>query len=104
MVITIDDGYRSTYEVAFPVLKRHSFPATVFLYSDFVGAGDALTWAQMKEMTQSGLIDIQPHSKSHANLTLKLAGRERTRATGSASGARSRRRSTRSASAWANRR
>jgi len=72
VVITIDDGYRSTYEVAYPVLKRYNFPATVFLYSDFVGAGDALTWAQMKEMTQSGLIDIQPHSKSHANLTLKL--------------------------------
>lgn len=72
VIVTIDDGYRSTFEVAFPILKQHGFPATVFLYSDFVGAGDALTWAQMKEMTASGLIDIQPHSKSHANLTLRL--------------------------------
>jgi peptidoglycan/xylan/chitin deacetylase (PgdA/CDA1 family) len=85
VIITIDDGYRSTFEVAFPVLKRHGFPATVFLYSDFVGAPDALTWAQMREMAQSGLIDIQPHSKSHANLTLRLPNetearyRERTR-------------------------
>jgi len=73
VIITIDDGYRSTYDVAFPVLKQHGFPATVFLYSDFVGAGDALTWAQMKEMAASGLVDIQPHSKTHANLTLRLA-------------------------------
>lgn len=72
VVITIDDGYRSTYDVAFPVLKQHGFPATVFLYSDFVGAGDALTWGQMREMAASGLVDIQPHSKSHANLTLQL--------------------------------
>jgi peptidoglycan/xylan/chitin deacetylase (PgdA/CDA1 family) len=72
VIITIDDGYRSTFEVAFPILKQHGFPATVFLYSDFVGAGDALNWAQMKEMTASGLIDIQPHSKTHANLTLRL--------------------------------
>ena len=43
VAITIDDGYRSTYEVAFPVLRKHGFPATVFLYSDFVGASDALT-------------------------------------------------------------
>lgn len=71
VVITIDDGYRSTYEVAYPVLRRHRFPATVFLYSDFVGAPDALTWAQMKEMTASGLIEIQPHSKTHANLTVR---------------------------------
>ncbi|MEP7182625.1 MAG: polysaccharide deacetylase family protein [Betaproteobacteria bacterium] len=72
VMITIDDGYRSTYEVAWPVLRKHGFPATVFLYSDFVGAGDALTWPQMKEMTTSGVIEIQPHSKSHANLTLRL--------------------------------
>ena len=70
--MTIDDGYRSTFDIAFPILKQHGFPATIFLYSDFVGAGDALTWAQMKEMAASGLVDIQPHSKTHANLTLRL--------------------------------
>ena len=70
----IDDGYRSTFEIAYPILRRHGFPATVFLYSDFVGASDAMTWAQMKEMTAGGLIEIQPHSKSHANLTLRLPG------------------------------
>jgi len=74
VVLTIDDGYRSTYETAFPVLRKHGFPATVFLYSDFVGAPDALTWPQMKEMEASGLVNIQPHSKTHANLTMRLAG------------------------------
>lgn len=73
VVITIDDGYRSTYDVAYPILKQHGFPATLFLYSDFVGAGGAVTWAQMQEMARSGLIDIQPHSKTHGNLALRLA-------------------------------
>jgi peptidoglycan/xylan/chitin deacetylase (PgdA/CDA1 family) len=71
VVITIDDGYRSTYEVAWPVLRKHGFPATVFLYTDFVGAPDALTWAQMREMAASGLVEIQPHSKTHTNLTIR---------------------------------
>jgi len=74
VVITIDDGYRSTFEIAYPVLRRFAFPATVFLYSDFVGASDAMSWAQMKQMAGEGLIEIQPHSKSHANLTLRLPG------------------------------
>jgi peptidoglycan/xylan/chitin deacetylase (PgdA/CDA1 family) len=74
VVLTIDDGYRSTYEVAFPVLRKFGFQATLFLYSDFVGAPDALTWAQMKEMEATGLVNIQPHSKTHANLTTRLAG------------------------------
>ena len=72
VVITIDDGYRATSDIAFPILKKHGFPATVFLYSDFVGASDALTFTQMKELLASGLIDIQPHSKTHTNLTLRL--------------------------------
>jgi peptidoglycan/xylan/chitin deacetylase (PgdA/CDA1 family) len=74
VVLTIDDGYRSTYEVAFPILRKFGFQATVFLYSDFVGAPDALTWPQMKEMEASGLVDIQPHSKTHANLATRLLG------------------------------
>jgi peptidoglycan/xylan/chitin deacetylase (PgdA/CDA1 family) len=72
VAITIDDGYRSSYEIAYPILRKYGFPATVFLYTDFVGASDAMTWAQMKDMTSSGLVSIQPHSKSHANLTQRL--------------------------------
>jgi peptidoglycan/xylan/chitin deacetylase (PgdA/CDA1 family) len=74
VVITLDDAYRSTYEIAFPILKKYGFPATVFLYSDFIGAADAMTWTQMQDLVNSDLIDIQPHSKSHGNLALRLPG------------------------------
>ncbi|MEN3975921.1 polysaccharide deacetylase family protein [Emcibacter sp. SYSU 3D8] len=70
VVITIDDGYRSTYDVAFPILKKYGFPATVYVYSDFIGAGMSLTWAQMNEMEASGLIDIESHSKTHTSMAL----------------------------------
>jgi peptidoglycan/xylan/chitin deacetylase (PgdA/CDA1 family) len=72
VVITIDDGYVSVYQHAYPLLKKHHFPATVFVYTDFAGAGDALTWSQMKEMVDSGLIDVESHSKTHANLAYRL--------------------------------
>lgn len=35
-VITIDDGYRDVYEIAFPVLKKFNVPATVFVVTDFL--------------------------------------------------------------------
>ena len=35
-VITIDDGYRSIYRVAFPALRRCGLPASVFLATEFV--------------------------------------------------------------------
>ncbi len=72
VVITIDDGYRSTFEIAYPLLKEFGFPATVFLYSDFMGGRDAVSWQQVEEMSKDPLIDLQPHSKSHPNMALKL--------------------------------
>ncbi|MFG5409505.1 polysaccharide deacetylase family protein [Piscinibacter sakaiensis] len=74
VVITIDDGYESTYRHALPALRKHNFPATLFVYTDFIGAGDAVTWPQMQELVSSGLVDIQAHSKSHRNLIERQAG------------------------------
>ena len=70
IVITIDDGYRSTFDIAFPTLVKFGFPATVFPYSDFIGNG-GLSWAQLREMEASGLIDVQLHSQTHDNLTIQ---------------------------------
>jgi peptidoglycan/xylan/chitin deacetylase (PgdA/CDA1 family) len=79
VLITIDDGYRATHEIAFPILRKYGFPATLFLYTDFVGAPDALTWAQMREMTASGLFEVQPHSKTHSNLAVRQADESEAR-------------------------
>ena len=71
VVITVDDGFRSAYDIAYPILKSYGFPATFFVYSDFVGGGRALSWAQINELRASGLIDIQSHSKTHTSLSLR---------------------------------
>jgi len=73
VVITIDDGYRSSYDIAYPILKKFNYPATMFIYSDFAGSKDALGMAPMKEMIESGLVDIQPHSKTHVSMAKRLA-------------------------------
>ncbi len=74
VVITMDDGYSSVYRYALPQLRKYGFPATVFVYSDFIGAGDGLSWTQLTELKASGLVDIQAHSKTHRNLIERLPG------------------------------
>jgi peptidoglycan/xylan/chitin deacetylase (PgdA/CDA1 family) len=79
VVITFDDGHVSSYQHAYPVLRKYGFPATFFLYTDFLDGGDALRWSQIREMAQSGLIDFQSHSKTHANLIVRLPGESEQR-------------------------
>jgi len=74
VVITIDDGYESVHRIALPLLRQYGFPATLFVYTDFIGAGDALGWTQLQELAASGLVDVQAHSKTHRNLIERTAG------------------------------
>ena len=38
--ITFDDGYRSVYDLALPVLREYGLPATVFVTSGYIGSGN----------------------------------------------------------------
>ncbi len=71
VVITIDDGWRSVYDIAYPILKKYGYPATLFIYTDLITGGEkTLSWDLIDEMVKSGLIDLQCHSKTHRNLTI----------------------------------
>lgn len=69
VVITIDDGWRSTYTEAYPELQKRNFPFTVFIYPNIIGqTSNALSWKQVREMSDAG-VDIQSHSLTHPYLT-----------------------------------
>jgi peptidoglycan/xylan/chitin deacetylase (PgdA/CDA1 family) len=70
VVLTFDDGWRSFKELAYPILKELGYPATLFIYTDFLGARTALSWAELRELAQEGF-DIQAHSKSHGDMRQK---------------------------------
>jgi peptidoglycan/xylan/chitin deacetylase (PgdA/CDA1 family) len=66
VVITIDEDWRSAYKIAFPILKKYGYPATLFLYTDFV-RDKTSDWDLVAEMSGNG-IDMQSHTKTHRNL------------------------------------
>jgi len=68
IVITIDDGFKSTYTLAYPILKKYNFPATLFLYTNFIEKNSSsLTWEEIREMIKNN-IEIGSHTLSHCNL------------------------------------
>ncbi len=65
IVITMDDGWLSTYTDAYPILKEFGYPFTIYLYKDYVdGGGKALTTEMIREMMANGAT-IGSHSVSH---------------------------------------
>jgi len=47
-VLTIDDGYRNIYRVAFPILKRLRLPATLFVPTGFIRGGRGFWWDRLR--------------------------------------------------------
>ncbi len=88
VVVTFDDGFRSVYTEAWPVLQELKIPATVFVNTAYLDsdrpfpfdawgvqvAGRApadsfrpLTWEQCREMASKGLVEIGAHTHTHAD-------------------------------------
>ena len=71
-VITFDDGWKSQYEVAWPIMKKFGYTFTMFIYTEGVaggslGGGQAITWEQLADMRDNG-IDIEAHTATHQDL------------------------------------
>ncbi len=71
VLITMDDGYKSVYEVAWPILKKYDFTATLFIYTDYVGISKkAISWDELGILKNNGFT-IGSHSVGHSDLTEK---------------------------------
>jgi len=68
VVITADDGHQSVFTDMFPLIRRYHIPVTLFIYPSAISnAKYAMTWQQLREMQDSGLVDIQSHTYWHPN-------------------------------------
>lgn len=68
VVITADDGHESVFTDMFPLIRRYRIPLTLFIYPSAISnAKYAMAWQQLREMQDSGLVDIQSHTYWHPN-------------------------------------
>jgi peptidoglycan/xylan/chitin deacetylase (PgdA/CDA1 family) len=78
-LITFDDGYRSIFTAALPILSRFQYPAIVFVPTDFIGGLNAFdagiepiepvcSWSELLELETHG-ISIQSHANSHRHFS-----------------------------------
>ena len=68
--LTIDDGYKSFYEHAYPILKKYKLPFSLFLSTKFVSSeknSDFMNWEMIQELSKNKG-EILNHTHSHPKL------------------------------------
>ena len=84
--ISMDDGYFSNYDLAYPLLAKYNAAASVFAVTDFITDQYGLkkfTWEQAREMDGAGRLKVYSHTADHvpaANCTAEdfLASMQRS--------------------------
>ena len=68
ILITIDDGFTSFYEKAWPYLREHKIPFILFISTQAVGKKGYMTWEQIKDVEKEEFAFIGNHSHTHEYL------------------------------------
>lgn len=70
VLLTFDDAYKSFYESVFPLLKLYGYPCVLAVVSSWIDnppddpeyKHGFMTWEQIKELSESGFVEIASHS------------------------------------------
>ncbi len=68
ILITIDDGFKSFYNEAWPFLKKNKIPFILFVSTEPVGKKGYMNWDEIKEIENSEYGYIGHHSHTHEYL------------------------------------
>jgi biofilm PGA synthesis lipoprotein PgaB len=70
ILITFDDGYRSNYDLAFPLFREYGMKAviSIMVYMQDHSISSFMSWEMCREMADSGLVEIGSHTYRLHNL------------------------------------
>jgi peptidoglycan/xylan/chitin deacetylase (PgdA/CDA1 family) len=68
IVLTFDDGYEDFYTYALPLLQKYRVKATYYVINNLIGKKGYITETQLKEIRDSGLVEIGAHTMNHVYL------------------------------------
>lgn len=70
VVLSFDDGWKTQYKYAVPILEKYKFTATFFIITDYIDHNYKayMNWNDLKDLVKNNF-DIESHTKTHPMLT-----------------------------------
>ena len=69
VILTFDDGYDDNYLNLFPLLQKYNVKVTIFVIGNAPGVVEhKMNPEQIRQLSDSGLVSIQSHSYTHADM------------------------------------
>ncbi len=68
VMISFDDGWRTHYTKALPLLQKYNMTATFYVYTNIIDKGSFLAWSDVADLSDAGMT-IGAHTLSHPFLT-----------------------------------
>lgn len=68
VIFTFDDGYEDNYTNMFPLAKKYNVKVTIYMIGYKIDKPGYLTSEQIKEMSDSGLVQFGSHTLDHPSL------------------------------------
>ncbi len=70
--LTFDDGDKTLYDYAYPLLKKYGMKAACFVCPGLIGddkkTNPFVSWNEIMKMEKSGVVDFQSHTLSHERI------------------------------------
>lgn len=69
IIVSFDDGFKSVYENAVPIMEKYGIKANIYLPTNYVGNDDHfMTWDMVRELQQTGNFEFAAHTHNHVDI------------------------------------
>lgn len=68
IIVSFDDGFKSVYQNAYPIMKKYHIKGNVYLPTKFIdNDSHFMTWKMVKELSSNGF-EMQAHTHNHLDI------------------------------------
>lgn len=69
VIVSFDDGFKSVYQNAYPIMERYGIKGNIYLPTRYIGVDDKfMTWEMVQELHETDMFEFAGHTHNHVDI------------------------------------